>query len=277
MGAPEAVRLNRSNPWPTWIESTWVESDNVVLAWYHQEHFGVCPGTNLSIPLIGAAISYDGGNTFFDQGTVLSSPDPVNCSSRNGYFAGGHGDFSVILDRNRKYFYFLFSNYAGPVESQGVAIARLAFANRYYPAGNVMKYYAGYWTEPGVRGRVTPIFPAKVSWQQENTNSLWGPSVHWNTYLESYVVLLNRSCCTSGWPQNGIYISFGAKLSDPASWTTPKKILQGGGWYPQVIGLGPNGTDSRAGRVARFYMYGHSDHEIVFDKPPTPPETPPVQ
>ena len=195
-------------------------------------------GPNLSVPQIGAAISYDGGNTFLDQGTILSSPDPIDCSAKNGYFAGGHGDFSVILDRERRYFYFFFSNYAGPVDTQGVAVARMAYSDRLHPAGNVMKYYAGNWSEPGIRGRLTPVFPAKVSWQKANTNSYWGPAVHWNTYLDSYVVLLNHACCKAGWPPDGIYVSFAEQLSAPETWNAPQKVMSGGGWYPQVIGLG---------------------------------------
>ena len=60
LGAPEAVWINRINPWPTWMEAVWVDPAGVILGWYHQEHFGLCPGSNLSVPQIGAAISYDG-------------------------------------------------------------------------------------------------------------------------------------------------------------------------------------------------------------------------
>ena len=277
LGAPVSVRwATRVNQWPMWIEATWVDpTSGYIYAWYHAEHFGICPGgSRLSAPQIGAAVSWDGGDSFYDLGTILSSGDPINCASQNGYFAGGNGDFSVILDRERKYFYFLFTNYAGPTASQGVSIARMAFEFRAYPQGMVWKYYQGWWGEPGVGGHETPIFPAKVSWQKANTNSMWGPSVHWNTYLNSYVVLLNHSCCTSGFPQEGIYASFSSDLSDPSSWAKPVKILQDGGWYPQVLGTGPQGTDRQAGRVTRLYIYGHSHWEIVFLKPAEPDPQP---
>jgi hypothetical protein len=263
---PEPIRFPHQNNWPTWMEATWADGNGAVFAWYHQEHFGVCPGSGLSVPQIGAAISHDGGRTFQDQGIVLSSGDPIDCSSQNGYFAGGHGDFSVILDRDRNYFYFLFSNYAGPAASQGVALARLDFNNRYSPAGNVWKYFGGGWEERGAGGRVTPIFPAAVGWQEQDTNAYWGPSIHWNTHLGAYVMLLNRACCSPGWPQQGIYASFTTDLTNPFAWSAPRKILSEGGWYPQVLGIGAGRTDTVAGRVARLYIFGHSRWELVFEK-----------
>jgi hypothetical protein len=70
---------------------------------------------------------------------VLDSTPELDCKSQNGYFAGGNGDFSVIPDRSRTYFYFLISTYSGPVSAQGVAVARLAFKDRDNPVGKVSK------------------------------------------------------------------------------------------------------------------------------------------
>ena len=270
LGAPSQIHINRINPWPTWMESIWVDPDGPIFGWYHQEHFGVCAGTTLSVPQIGAAVSYDGGNSFIDLGAVIVNGDPINCGSRNGYFAGGSGDLTVILDRDHQYFYFYFSNYGGNVAGQGICIARMPFASRYFPAGSVYKYFEGAWNEPGLRGRATPLFPAKVSWQSPDTDSFWGPSIHWNTHLKSWVMLLNRSCCEPGFPQKGIYASFSAEPGKPESWSKPKRILKDTGWYPQVLGIGPEGTDSLAGHVARLYIYGHSRWEIVFKKETEP-------
>ncbi len=272
LGVASPVHINRINPWPTWMEAIWADPEGPIFGWYHQEHFGVCPGTNYSVPHIGAAVSWDGGNTFIDLGPVISSGDPIDCSSRNGYFAGGVGDPSVILDRGKEYFYFHFGNYGGPVESQGVCVARMPYGRRLSPGGAVYRYYDGAWNEPGIGGRSTPVLPAKVGWQRPDTDAFWGPAIHWNTYLESWVMLLNRSCCEPGFPQKGIYISFSADPGNPESWSKPKKILNDTGWYPQVIGTGDHGTDSVAGRVARLYTYGHSRWEIVFKKPEDPPD-----
>jgi hypothetical protein len=263
LGAPQMSHIVRLRPWPAWIEAVWVDPTGVSLGWYHQEQEYLCGAQRPALPQIGAAISYDGGNTFHDVGIVLASAERADCRSKNGYFAGGHGDFTVVLDRNREYFYFFFGNYGGPVETQGVAVGRMAYGDRFQPAGKVRKFDGEGWNQPGVGGRVEPIFPAAVSWQLENTDSFWGPSVHWNTYLEKWVMLLNRSCCSPGWPQEGIYAAFSADLK---GWSKPTKILSDTGWYPQVLGLGPGETDSVAGRIARLYIYGRSSWHIVFRK-----------
>ena len=264
LGTAQPVREDSSEHLPMWIESTWRDSDGTLYGWYHNEPEGICGG-KLTAPRIGAAVSYDDGNTFQDLGIVLESGDRLDCSSANGFFAGGHGDFSVILDRAGKYFYFLFSNYGGNLDSQGIAIARMAFEDRRNPAGAVWKYFAGDWTEPGVGGRVSPIFPAVVSWQRSDTNAFWGPSIHWNTFLNSYVVLMNHACCRPKWPQEGIYVSFNPDLANPAGWTGPSRILANPpDYYPQVLGVEPDGTDTAAGQTARFYIHGTSKWEIAF-------------
>ncbi len=276
----DGILVDREDHFPMWIEAAWLDPDGTLYAWYHHEPVGVCPGSQLTRPQIGALRSFDGGRTFFDLGLILASGAPADCTVKNGFFAGGHGDFSVIPDRERGYFYFLFGNYGGETSSQGIAMARMAFEDRVAPAGAVWKYHEGDWGEPGLGGRVTPAFPVSVGWQQADTNAFWGPSVHWNTYLESYVVLMNHACCRPRWPQEGVYVSFNPDLSDPMGWSTPQRLLdQPTAYYPQVIGLEPGESDTLAGRKARLYLQGWSGYEIVFSKaepavevPDDPPE-----
>lgn len=130
LGESREVKVDRIDHFPMWIESVWQDPDGTLFGWYHHERIGVCSDSSLTMPEIGAVISYDGGNSFIDLGIVLSSGDPLDCSARNGFFASGHGDFSVIVDRKSEYFYFLFSSYGGENSSQGVAIARLPFYSR---------------------------------------------------------------------------------------------------------------------------------------------------
>ena len=58
-----------------------------------------------------------------------------------------------------------------------------------------------------------------------------------------------------------------ATRPDPSQWTAPVKILDGGGWYPQVIGMeAGTGTDRIAGKRARFFLTGRSDRFIEFER-----------
>jgi hypothetical protein len=271
--------ISMLNAWPLWMEAVWCDEDGVLWGWYHCEPVGLFDSSTLTAPKIGAIVSFDGGRTLYDLGIVLESGDPLDATAQNGYFAGGHGDFSVILDREHKFFYFFFDNYGGPAENQGVAVARLAFEDRFDPVGKVQKYYAGEWNEPGLGGRVTPIFPVRRAWQFSDPDAFWGPAIHWNTYLNCFVMLLNHAYGEPGWAQEGIYISFASDLSRPDTWQEPSKILDQSefpGWYffyPQVMGLAAGETDTIAGQTARLYVGGISRWEIDFSGEVSEPDS----
>src|SRR5262245_26639274 len=252
-----------------WLEATWRNSDGTLYGWYHNEPHGLCPDTTLTSPQIGAVRSTDNGGHWTDLGIILRARDgTLKCAARNGYFASGHGDFCVMLDTANRYLYLFLSTYAGDVDEQGVAIARMDWRDRDAPSGKVWKWWKGEWQSPGLGGNVSPIFPATIAWERPDCEAFWGPSVHWNSSLARHVMLLNRAK-GAGWIQEGIYLSSSTNLANPASWTTPQKLLRGGSWYPQVIGLEPGtGTDKAAGALARFFMGGVSDYEIVFQPDP---------
>jgi len=257
-----------------WIEAAWADPDGTVFGWYHHEPSGLHSDPYLTAPKIGALVSYDGGYTIHDLGIVLESGDPLDPSAKNGFFLGGHGDFSVVLDPERRFFYFFFTNYGGALESQGVVMARLPFGRRFDPVGNVQKFHDGEWQEPGFRGRVTPVFPARREWRHPDPDSFWGAAVHWNTHLERFVMLLNHASGEPGWSQEGIYISYGTELDRPETWSAPVRLMDPAEvpghlsrYYPQVLGLEPGGTDSVAGQTARFFLNGTSLWEIEFIRP----------
>lgn len=254
-----------------WIESTHKDEDGLLYGWYHNEPSNVCPGTGLTAPRIGAVVSEDDGLHWRDLGIVLEAPaGSLNCGTPNVYFAGGNGDFVVIQDQARRFFYFLFSTYHQDPAEQGVAVARMRCSDRKDPVGKVWKWRAGDWREPGLGGHVTPIFTVAVDWHRQDVDALWGPSVHWNTHLRQYVMLLNRAV-DPAWKQEGVYISFNPDLAVPTAWSKPTKVLGdlgGDEWYPQVIGTdkAKGETDKLAGRAPRLFVRGVSRHEIVFDR-----------
>jgi hypothetical protein len=213
------IRDNASPGVGKWLEATHLDPDGTLFGWYHAETDGPCGRKDAKIPVIGAVMSRDDGLTWTDLGEVISTPtQDYNCDMQNGFFAGGLGDFSVIPDRGRRFFYFFFSNYDRHRYQQGIAIARMPYAARYTPKGQVIKWNEGKWSEPGIGGRTTPIFPALRNFRHPDPDSFWGPAIHFNTYLDSYVMLLNRTVGgESDWAQEGIYLSAAKSLSNPGA------------------------------------------------------------
>ena len=262
-----------------WIECTWKNDDGVLYGWYHHEPGGMYPGNNLTAPKIGAVRSTDNGLNWKDLGIVLEArPDSFHPEAKNGYFTGGNGDFYAMLDKDKKHLYIFFSAYAGDITEQGVAIARMDWKDRDIPVGKVWKYFNGKWNEPGVGGRLTPIFQVKVNWVEENTDAFWGPSIHWNTYLKQYVILMNHAFGPN-WKPEGVFITYNKNLANPKGWSEPYKIFNAGGMYCQMIGVDTKAkeTDKLCGKQGRFYLAGNSNHEIIFLKEGEDPSVmPPV-
>lgn len=267
-----------------WMESVIADAQGVWYGYYHNEMPPTaCPGSEKMAPRIGAARSFDRGRTWEDLGVILSSPAGAEeCETRNRYFAGGVGDFTAVLDRGEHYVYLLLSQYVRDTDAQGVAVARLLWANRDEPVGSVTVAQQGVWlpardvSVPREDGTseieweypvATPLFPTQDSWHDgDSADAFWGPSVHWNTFLEQYVMLLNRTR-TTNWDEGGIYVSFNPDVASPEGWSTPTRILKNARWYPQVIGLEHgSGTEQLAGQRAHFFMGGLSDLEIEFER-----------
>jgi hypothetical protein len=254
-----------------WMEATYKDDNGLLYGWYHHEQVGICPQRKPTVtaPRIGAAVSRDNGLNWHDLGIVLAGPpDALRCDTTNDAFAGGEGDFSVILDHRKEYFYFFFDSYHTDVKRQGVCAARMRYADRDAPSGKAWKWCDGRWVEPGLGGQVTPFVHTLTDWHRPDADSFWGPSIHWNTHLQQYVLLLNHAR-DSKWSQEGAYVSFNRRVDDPSGWTPPVKILDGVHYYPQVIGLDRTGreTDKLAGRVARLFVTGKSRWEIIFLRP----------
>jgi len=276
-----AARQVTHDPHPgggVWMESIIRDVDGTWYGYYHNEIAAeVCGRTDRVVPRIGAARSRDRGASWEDLGIILEAPPrSFACNTDNAYFVGGVGDFTVQLDAESRDLYIFYSLYLRTAMSQGVGVARLAWADRDAPAGRIMVWRNGAWipgtlvrmgdTERWIYPSASPIFPAAESWHDADTavDAFWGPSVHWNTHIRHYVMLLSRAKDTA-WEQEGVYVSFAPTLTDPRAWSVPTRILKGGTWYPQVMGLDEGtGTDKSAGEWARFFMLGESRHLIRF-------------
>jgi hypothetical protein len=202
---------------------------------------------------------------------ILDAPESTFvCNTNNRYFVGGVGDLSVVLDRSGQFLYVFFSQYGRTAVEQGVGVARLMWGDRDKPVGKLDVWSSGVWLPlSGTQvDNATPIFLSSRLWHDADADvdAYWGPTVHWNEYLQRYVMLLNRSEDES-FTQEGIYVSMSPSLDTPSSWAPPTKIMDGGQWYPQVIGTEQGaGTDKFAGHEARFFMSGRSSYIIRFNR-----------
>lgn len=281
LSARGAVQFStRQPPHGVWMESIIPDVDGTWYGYYHNEiPAEICGESRRTIPRIGAARSTDAGRTWEDLGVILEAPRGWHdCQSANYYFVGGVGDFSVVLDHEQKDLYFFVSQYGNRDWTQGVAVARMAWADRDAPQGRMSVWWRGTTWIPARRFRDTadplfaypvgvPIYRASDGWHDDfAVDAFWGPSVHWNTYLEQWVMLLNRAKDVD-WEPEGIYVAYSKSLTDPTAWSTPQRLLGGGAWYPQVMGLEPRtGTDRVAGERARFFLNGRSHYLIQFSR-----------
>lgn len=262
-----------------WMEAIVPDDSGIWYGYYHHERpADLCGRPDRQLPRIGAMRSSDNGATWTDLGIVLDAPAGSEaCESSNRFVLGGVGDVTAALDRNHQDLYLYFSQYSRDRAAQGVAVARLAWADRDRPAGKLTIWNRGVWLP------ATPDARRDIGWSYPSGSPLvaserpfhdpspindvyWGPSIHWNTYLEQYVMVINRAK-DEVFGEEGIYVAFSPTLADPYRWSSPQRILSGGQWYPQVIGdEDGTGTDRNAGRLARFFMMGRSTRWIHFDR-----------
>jgi hypothetical protein len=254
LAEPQAVAVT---PWPgggVWMEAVVADVEGTWYGYYHNETVAqICRTEVKAIPRIGAARSRDRGLTWESLGVILEAPPRTfDCTTNNRYFVGGVGDLSVQLDPASRDLYLFFSTYLRQGRLQGVAVARLAWADRDTPKGRIMVWQGGIWVpassmslgrmERWIYPAATPVFKTTETWHDDDSkvNAYWGPSVHWNSYLRQYVMLLNRAK-DEAFQQEGIYVSFAPSLADPPG------PLVGAGQDPQRRKVVPAGHRPRRG------------------------------
>lgn len=269
-----------------WIEAVITADDGTWYGFYHNERLR-CGSMTRTAPRIGAIRSTDAGMTWTNLGILIqASSATFDCDTRNTFIVGGVGDFSATLDGESGYVYLYVSQYGASPQEQGIVAARFLWTDRDAPVGKTEIWANGLWrpsTRPRAgdllfsgfdeRGQIwampqpTAIFPSLEPFHDDDTrvDVLWGPSIHWNTYLERYVMLVNKAK-DENFGEEGSYISYNADLSAPMGWSPPVRIMKGGTWYPQVVGLEVDGGDASAGRVARLFSLGRSDYLLYFDR-----------
>jgi len=276
---PELKRLS------IWIESSHQDEDGRLYGWIHNELPNLCrksggvgPAGYPAVVRMGALRSDDNGLTWKDLGFIIEDPaSSILCDTEDTWYAGGMGDFCVLPDRAREWFYFFFAHYGNKFEDQGLCLARMRYGDRDNPRTKVWMWTGVDWSEPGLGGRPKPFFPAAQDITHADGQIFWGPVVHWNTYLKKYVMFLNRIRNTK-WETEGLYVSYSSDLGNPHAWSHPVKFMDReeiihadpehihSGWYVEVMGTHPGETDKLAGRTVRLFVEGASIWEIEFQK-----------
>ena len=198
-----------------WLYSVMRRGGQRLLAFYHAEDhkFPRSPDSKwTAYKSIARCTSEDMGLSWGERAQILTAHQPKPQTAA----WSGLGDHCTVWDeKDRRYMCFFQEN----------AILCMAMSpDLEGRPGSWCKWYQGGFTEPGLGGRATPI-PALAHHRGGN------PSVHWNTFLEQWVMVWHR------W-EGDLWISTSQDLLE---WTPPKLLLgrpAGAGkvWYPTLIG-----------------------------------------
>lgn len=232
----------------SWLMSIFRQEDNNLVGFYHAEdHWVVAKNpTGIAWKSIARTTSSNNGASWSVGEQIITSATPKPETPT----WGGAGDNCVIWDhKNNRWICYYQEHWLMMAVSYDVE----------GKPGTWYKYYNGEFSQPGLRGSSTAI-PGLKSVPGGN------PSVHYNTYLDRFVMVWHS------WVSLSIYISTSI---DGVVWEQPRLLEPKTGlrraWYPTIIGE----SDTRAGKVARLYYAdiaaGFTSRDfvsraIVFDK-----------
>lgn len=168
---------------------------------------------------LGLAKSTDEGQSWQDLGLILGSPQPYTAE---GAFDIGHPNLVAATDPAtlQKYFYIFFpqhcwtSSAATCSDFTYLSVARASYQELLIAAENSTvtglfhKYYAGTWTQPGLSGQATEVFPT-VTGETDGD-----PQVVWSSYRHRFVAIMD----------NAQYIAYG-ESTDGLYWPAMQVIL----------------------------------------------------
>jgi hypothetical protein len=201
---------------------------------------------------LGLAKSSDEGITWQDLGLIIGGPQPYTAE---GALDIGDGNLVAVTDRDtrQKYFYIFFPmhcwinstdfcsgfTYLSVARAPYEKLLTTAFLSDSSVRGMFHKYYDGTWTQPGIVGLASELFPA-VTGETDGD-----PQVVWSAYLQRFVAIMD----------NSQYIAYG-ESTDGLHWP-PMQILLGTNpetpvyAYANAVGLG----DDPGVLGATFYSY----------------------
>jgi hypothetical protein len=220
------------------------------------------PTSPAAVPRIGIMKSVDGGHSWENKGLFIEDLQarmilkPHNTSET---FAGGVGDPCAVASGNYLYLFYGEYGYPGNYDStnydpvkewsgQCISVARIAIKDLDDPQGKAQRWDGQGFNAPW-NGVGKPIASLQIPMAEgggpqsaPKTGFHWGPSVHWNTYLNCWVMLMGKVTGTS-WKGSSLHISFNMNKDLGAGdasqqWTKPQLLLDRGPghivWYPSL-------------------------------------------
>ncbi len=219
------------------------------------------PDTKTAVCRIGIMKSVDGGMSWENKGIVLEDLMPrliLKPHNTGINFAGGVGDPSAVANGDHLYIFFGEYGYPGEYNAtsynpdyewsgQCISMARIPLTEIDDPVGKT-KRWGGKAFNVDSDGIGAPIKTLQIPLEEGGgpTSSptakyFWGPSVSWNTYLNSWVMLMAKAEGAS-WKGSSIYISFNqnkdlGESDNSQQWSKPELLLDKPGhtiWYPSL-------------------------------------------
>jgi len=261
--------------------------------------------TPAAVCRIGVMKSTDGGWSWENKGLFLEDKQPrmiLKPHNISKTFAGGVGDPSAVAVGAFLYLFYGEYGYPGIYDSltyeattewsgQCISVARILKSDLEDPQGKAKRWDGTGFNAPW-DGVGKPIASLQIPTAQGGGPASspeggfhWGPSVSWNTHLNSWVMLMGKVTGHS-WVGSSIYISFNphpdlGQGDNSQAWSTPKLLIDNPGhvvWYPSLQPLNTpedianKYTSLKLGKTARlFYKYSDtgkyfSQYLIEFDK-----------
>lgn len=219
-----------------------------LLMFYHSEVYTFPPGYLPFYSEIGLARSMDGGSTWNDMGAILTPHTTIHAS----YFQAqkrswdiGWGGYAIVGD----YFYVYFADLLDEGQqyrrvNHAVARARIEdvvrAATEQGTVSTWVKYREGFWVEPGLGGRSSPLI------EQGSESFMMLGDISYNTHLKKYVAIL----IGEPYPNTDLYW---IESKDGLQWTHYHKIVDDPAhkFYVTISGLGEQPRESGD----EFYVY----------------------
>ena len=242
--------------------------------------------TPAAVCRIGIMKSTDGGRSWVNKGIFIEDLQPrmiLKPHNTSVTFAGGVGDPSAVGSGDYLYLFFSEYGYPGNYDSsaydpvneysgQCISVARIRLSDLDDPQGKAKRWDGNGFNAP-YNGTGKPIAALQIS-QAEGGGPVssptskyhWGPSISWNTYLHSWVMLMATAEAPS-WRGGKIYISFNKNEDldigkNSQEWSTPQLLIDKPDhtiWYPSLQPLNSTAdianknTCLRLGEKARLF------------------------